>query len=61
MKYKTIMRKLRENGWNMKFDARENALIEDNIGTIRAEGFIIYDDEPETEYQILNSKYLVKI
>ena len=33
----------------------------DNIGTIRAEGFIIYDDEPETEYQILNSKYLVKI
>jgi hypothetical protein len=29
MKYKTIMRKLRENGWNMKFDARENALIED--------------------------------
>lgn len=33
----------------------------DNIGTITAEGFIIYDDEPETEYQILNSKYLVKI
>lgn len=29
MEYKTIMRKLRENGWNMEFDARENALIED--------------------------------
>ena len=33
----------------------------DNIGTITAEGFIIYDDEPETEYQVLDSRYLVKI
>lgn len=32
-----------------------------NIGTITKDGCIIYDDEPETEYQILDSRYLIKI
>ena len=32
-----------------------------NIGTITENGCIVYDDEPETEYQILDSRYLVKI
>ena len=29
MKHKTLLKRLKENGWNMKFDAREQALIED--------------------------------
>ena len=29
MKYKILLRKLKENGWNMRFDAREQALIKD--------------------------------
>ena len=33
----------------------------ENIGTITKDGYIIYDDEPETEYQILDSRYLIKI
>jgi len=32
-----------------------------NIGTITKDGYIIYDDEPDEEYQILDSKYLVLI
>lgn len=33
----------------------------ENIGTITNDGYIIYNDEPETEYQILASEYLIKI
>ena len=29
MKHKTLLKKLKENGWNMRFDAREQALIKD--------------------------------
>ena len=29
MKHKTLLKRLKETGWNMKFDAREQALIED--------------------------------
>lgn len=32
-----------------------------NIGTITPEGYIVYDDEPDVEYQILDSVYLIKI
>lgn len=32
-----------------------------NIGTITDDGCVVYDDEPETEYRILNSAYLIKI
>ena len=33
----------------------------DNVGIITKDGFIIYDDEPETEYQVLDSRYLIKL
>lgn len=29
MKHKTLLKKLKANGWNMRFDAREQALIKD--------------------------------
>ena len=31
-----------------------------NIGTIKGE-YIVYDDEPNEEYQILDSGYLIKV
>ena len=33
----------------------------ENFGTITADGkHLIYDDEPQTEYKILDSRYLIK-
>lgn len=32
-----------------------------NIGTITENNCIIYDDEPDVEYAILDSRYLIKI
>jgi hypothetical protein len=40
MKEKNILKRLRENGWNMKFDAREKALIED-ISKITEDGITV--------------------
>jgi len=51
------------NGEELRADNRVMSVYkcEPGIGTITKDGYIIYDDEPEVEYQILDSKYLVKL
>lgn len=53
------------NGEELKAGNRVRSVYIDyepeNIGTITKDNCIIYDDEPETEYQVLASEYLIKI